>query len=782
MVKFVSQPLELYNTGTADALYLESSDAGSSAGPVITLKRNSPSPASADYIGQLKFKGESSTGAERVYAKITAKIDDPTNAAEDGIIEVMNRFNGSEQIALRLKLDSFRILNNVNLFVDGGNTGLGQTSASERLDVNGNIAVSGTVDGRDVATDGTNQDALQTLTGIAAGTANLGTFTGTTIADSSTIKAALQALETKAEASIGASAVSYSTQEDIYDGATEVGTALDNLANGLGSLATKSAITSSDITDGAIADADIGVGVVGLNKITPIGPETILGNSSTLANGSPSALSATAVKTILSIANTDVSGLGTLSTIDDAPSDGTQYARQNGAWAAVTAAATTGSPVYMKRTGTGSTALTQGTSASNPTALSFPTLVEGNTPNNEITFSSGAFTVADAGHYRIGAYLTLYSAAGQRAQAMAEIFVNGTGTGDQRGCAYIRNTGDAFDWWAIEIAPEIFELSANDTIEIRVGKVDGANYHFSGNLTMSIEEDKSRIWLERVDAGEKGDTGATGPAGDALAGFNQTLTANRTIDDGDNGYNLFVDLNNGGASTAQLLVNPATPTVTMSANAGSAATTSLIQLNGSTMNLQFGTSAGLTVNAAAGSDGQALVTSGAGAPPEWGGYTVHRGTSAPTNTNMLWYNTTEEELFTYDSGRGHWFGAPYYISMGKTTSTTAGTGHFLYVGHQGTTATTAERGWLVPHDMTITGIRGHTQSTFDGWTFRVDKNSGGTNTTGVVSTGALGAVDTYSDFTLDADLAAADIIGMAGVNGSVTLNNTTFIIEVRRRL
>ena len=235
--------------------------------------------------------------------------------------------------------------------------------------------------------------------------------------------------------------------------------------------------------------------------------------------------------------------------------------------------------------------------------------------------------------------------------------------------------------------------------------------------------------------------------------------------------------------TAQLLVSPATPTVTLATNAGSAATTSLIQVKGSSVDLTFGSSSGLTINSATGSDGQALVTSGSGAPPEWGGYTVHRGTSAPTNTNMLWYNTTEEELFTYDSGRGHWFGAPIYVSMGKTTSTTAGVGHFLYLGHQGTTATTSERGWLVPHDMTITGLRGHTQSTFDGWRFRVDKNNGqGTNTEGVVNTGVLGAVDTYSDFTLDADVAAADIIGMAGVLGSVTLNNTTFTIELRRRL
>ena len=63
----------------------------------------------------------------------------------------------------------------------------------------GNVTLNGTVDGRDVATDGTNQDTLQTLTGVTAGSANLGTFTGTTIANNETVKGALQDLETALE-------------------------------------------------------------------------------------------------------------------------------------------------------------------------------------------------------------------------------------------------------------------------------------------------------------------------------------------------------------------------------------------------------------------------------------------------------------------------------------------------------------------------------------------------------------------------------------------------------
>ena len=42
-------------------------------------------------------------------------------------------------------------------------------------------------------------DALVTLSGVASGSVNLGTFTGTTIADNVTIKAAIQALETALE-------------------------------------------------------------------------------------------------------------------------------------------------------------------------------------------------------------------------------------------------------------------------------------------------------------------------------------------------------------------------------------------------------------------------------------------------------------------------------------------------------------------------------------------------------------------------------------------------------
>lgn len=65
------------------------------------------------------------------------------------------------------------------------------------------ITLSGTVDGRNVLDDGQAGDNLVTLSGVARDATNLGTFTGATIADSETIKGALQDLETALESTPG---------------------------------------------------------------------------------------------------------------------------------------------------------------------------------------------------------------------------------------------------------------------------------------------------------------------------------------------------------------------------------------------------------------------------------------------------------------------------------------------------------------------------------------------------------------------------------------------------
>ena len=104
---------------TDEALTITTTEDSNSAAPVIDLKRNSSSPANADYLGQIKFKGENDNDQEVVYAKISGKILDVVDGSEDGIIEFAFRKNGSNNISGRFRSDSLQLLNDTSLRVTG---------------------------------------------------------------------------------------------------------------------------------------------------------------------------------------------------------------------------------------------------------------------------------------------------------------------------------------------------------------------------------------------------------------------------------------------------------------------------------------------------------------------------------------------------------------------------------------------------------------------------------------------------------------------------------------
>ena len=110
------------NIDTTGDITITSTSDGSTAGPIINLVRDSASPADADYLGQIKFKGEDDGGASTVYAKITGKIDDASAGTEDGLIEFATIKAGSSNIAARLKTTNFQLLNGTGLEVDGDTT------------------------------------------------------------------------------------------------------------------------------------------------------------------------------------------------------------------------------------------------------------------------------------------------------------------------------------------------------------------------------------------------------------------------------------------------------------------------------------------------------------------------------------------------------------------------------------------------------------------------------------------------------------------------------------
>jgi hypothetical protein len=125
----VSGAQTITNTSTGDSLLITTTEDSSTAAPVITLKRNSSSPADADYLGQINFKGENDADQEVNYAGITGKILDASDGTEDGILEFSHIKAGSNVITGRWRSDGLQLLNGTNLTVAGDTTVTGSLIA-----------------------------------------------------------------------------------------------------------------------------------------------------------------------------------------------------------------------------------------------------------------------------------------------------------------------------------------------------------------------------------------------------------------------------------------------------------------------------------------------------------------------------------------------------------------------------------------------------------------------------------------------------------------------------
>ena len=112
------------------------------------------------------------------------------------------------------------------------------------------------VDGRidtietDVGTAEGKIDDLVTLSGVAANSEDLGTFTGSTIVDNSTVKSALQALETEVEQKIEAASVDTLTNKSI-DADTNTITNIDN-----NDIKASAGIDASKIANGDVSNTE----------------------------------------------------------------------------------------------------------------------------------------------------------------------------------------------------------------------------------------------------------------------------------------------------------------------------------------------------------------------------------------------------------------------------------------------------------------------------------------------------------------------------------------------
>ena len=145
------------NISTTGDITITDTDAGSAAGPELVLYRNSSSPADADYLGQLQFKGRHDGGGDEIYAKVTGKITDASQGTEDGLIETAIKGNGSFTIVSRQKSDELQLLNSVGLSVAGNTTLSGTLNGHTIPGGSGTLALTSDIGSTDLSVDSTPQ-------------------------------------------------------------------------------------------------------------------------------------------------------------------------------------------------------------------------------------------------------------------------------------------------------------------------------------------------------------------------------------------------------------------------------------------------------------------------------------------------------------------------------------------------------------------------------------------------------------------------------------------------
>lgn len=78
-----------------DSLRILSDDAGSAAGPILTLDRNSASPDDDDLIGQIDFRGRDTSANDLVFARIHTQIVDAVTGSADSKVVISTMLGSS---------------------------------------------------------------------------------------------------------------------------------------------------------------------------------------------------------------------------------------------------------------------------------------------------------------------------------------------------------------------------------------------------------------------------------------------------------------------------------------------------------------------------------------------------------------------------------------------------------------------------------------------------------------------------------------------------------------
>ena len=77
-------------------------------------------------------------------------------------------------------------------------------------------------------------------------------------------------------------------------------------------------------------------------------------------------------------------------------------------------------------------------------------------------------TIVDDGTYQIAASISIYDGTNQRTQTVSRILINGVIQSQPYGSSYIRNSGNASNYWSCVVNPPPIKLSSGDYVEVQI--------------------------------------------------------------------------------------------------------------------------------------------------------------------------------------------------------------------------------------------------------------------------------------------------------------------------
>lgn len=153
---------------------LETTDADAAVGPRLELFRNSASPAAADVLGDIRFRGVNDAAAELSYAQIKAEIIDASSGTMDGKLLLRVQSNGSVEDKITCNAGAVIINNaasNTDFQVksDSLSNMIFMNATDSSLGIGGSSAISGTAPRMYVHNDSTGV-AIEAYRNIATAT------------------------------------------------------------------------------------------------------------------------------------------------------------------------------------------------------------------------------------------------------------------------------------------------------------------------------------------------------------------------------------------------------------------------------------------------------------------------------------------------------------------------------------------------------------------------------------------------------------------------------------